>query len=971
MATKTISQRIALEGAEEIQRLLAGIGSAGEKAMAQIAAATGDAAKKLEAVSSAVAGVERSFANVSAAGQRFGSAIGNLGGNFNQFQSAVQNTVTRTTLLVGAITGAGAALAAFVVKGIKAADDLDEQAQALGLTAQKYQELAFAAGESGVKSGQFASAIRRLSQEVEQESARQSKALLNFAERAAKSFDDMGGRIKVVGNQLPSSFKFIADATAALQEKFKGANVPLAAIRQEVERLVRAKDWKELESLLSGTGLKTPGSGNAVIDKLREDAEGAKNALSTLGIEIKRNADGQIDLLGSIDQIADKFKEMPDGVRKTALSMDLFGKAAGPAMIPFLNQGRESIEALLAKMRELGVGLSKDQIAAANTAARAYDIFARSVENAKNSVATAFAPLTTAVATGLTEFIAKNKASIDAFAASVNQRALPYVKAFFDLVSGRQNNSAEADRLRALAQTASSVGQAFQQAATVIGQAFTAILGVLDQVAAGINSVFGTNLSGGALAVIIVVTQVVGGFRLLAAAVTLTVSVFTALWAALRLGAAAFAFVTTAGRALLVLLAAFVGWPALIVAALAIAAALIIAYWDEIKDALTRVWESIKTAAQSAWEFIKGIFTNAISGAWQWIVDAFDKVVETIKRKAIELAEFLKRTLTQSPEIAPSPTAPTAGTTQGVPLLGGNNGGLIPGAPQSQNIEDRRGQNSGQLQQLEQDGQGMLQRLAEFAQQVGEQVAASFNTVVTAAQQAAQGVLTAFLGAGDLIGQLLASSIQSAADGINQVISGIGQAVQSTLDSLTGAITTVASQIDAVIAQIISALERAVQRAQELAAAAQAAAAAAASAGAGPGYASGGYTGAGGKYTPAGIVHRGEYVQPANVVSQPGVLAFMEILRRSGDLQGTIARFARGFADGGFVKSLRDGLAMFPVPGFADGGFVPSPAAMPHMGTVDLTLAPGVVARVAAGPDAVAQIRRAAAHRQLVRAGKI
>jgi hypothetical protein len=42
-------------------------------------------------------------------------------------------------------------------------------------------------------------------------------------------------------------------------------------------------------------------------------------------------------------------------------------------------------------------------------------------------------------------------------------------------------------------------------------------------------------------------------------------------------------------------------------------------------------------------------------------------------------------------------------------------------------------------------------------------------------------------------------------------------------------------------------------------------------------YASGGYTGPGGKYEPAGIVHKGEYVVPANQVNQTtGVPFFMQ-----------------------------------------------------------------------------------------------
>ena len=62
------------------------------------------------------------------------------------------------------------------------------------------------------------------------------------------------------------------------------------------------------------------------------------------------------------------------------------------------------------------------------------------------------------------------------------------------------------------------------------------------------------------------------------------------------------------------------------------------------------------------------------------------------------------------------------------------------------------------------------------------------------------------------------------------------------------------------------------------------------------GFASGGYTGPGGKYQPAGIVHRGEYVVPKNMVNQssglpsPGFLAQMQSMQ--------------GYYNGGFVGGM-------------------------------------------------------------------
>ena len=53
----------------------------------------------------------------------------------------------------------------------------------------------------------------------------------------------------------------------------------------------------------------------------------------------------------------------------------------------------------------------------------------------------------------------------------------------------------------------------------------------------------------------------------------------------------------------------------------------------------------------------------------------------------------------------------------------------------------------------------------------------------------------------------------------------------------------------------------------------------------------GGYTGAGGKYQPAGIVHRGEYVVPKNIVDKVG--------------PANIQRLFAGYANGGLVSAPR------------------------------------------------------------------
>jgi len=120
-------------------------------------------------------------------------------------------------------------------------------------------------------------------------------------------------------------------------------------------------------------------------------------------------------------------------------------------------------------------------------------------------------------------------------------------------------------------------------------------------------------------------------------------------------------------------------------------------------------------------------------------------------------------------------------------------------------------------------------------------------------------------------------------------------------------------------------------------------------------FASGGYTGAGSRMTPAGIVHRGEYVQPARVVGRPGVLPFMEMLRRTGDLEATIRRFTRGFDMGGLVDGLNRSLSVGMLPGFAAGGLVPASGGRRF--TVDLRTNAGTFAMTTDEDTAIALTR--------------
>lgn len=103
----------------------------------------------------------------------------------------------------------------------------------------------------------------------------------------------------------------------------------------------------------SGTDIDSVSKALVKLSKSMLDASvGGKQqvaAFKALGISVT-DSKGQLKSAdGVMLEIADKFKQMPDGVVKTALALKYFGKA-GAEMIPMLNMGGDAIDKLSVKM---------------------------------------------------------------------------------------------------------------------------------------------------------------------------------------------------------------------------------------------------------------------------------------------------------------------------------------------------------------------------------------------------------------------------------------------------------------------------------------------------------------------------------------------------------------------------------------------------------------------------------------------
>lgn len=93
----------------------------------------------------------------------------------------------------------------------------------------------------------------------------------------------------------------------------------------------------------------------------KEGGQEQAKMFSKLGVKVT-DAHGKLRSADEmIASIADKFEKMQDGPEKTALALELFGRA-GKRMVPLLNEGSEGIERMRQEARDLGIVLDEETI---------------------------------------------------------------------------------------------------------------------------------------------------------------------------------------------------------------------------------------------------------------------------------------------------------------------------------------------------------------------------------------------------------------------------------------------------------------------------------------------------------------------------------------------------------------------------------------------------------------------------------
>ncbi|RUW01097.1 hypothetical protein, partial [Mesorhizobium sp. M1A.F.Ca.IN.020.03.1.1] len=320
-------------------------------------------------------------------------------------------------------------------------------------------------------------------------------AIFGLAKSSGEAADNAGKNAEKSGLLVESYSKleFAANMANISTEQFVGGMSKLnKAIAEAAKGTTKAGD------ALDATGVHVTRFGGAT-QKAADATKQAGTVFDRLGVKI-RDANGNLRSNEAILlDVADAFAKMPDSALKSALAIELFGKA-GAELLPFLNQAKAGILDLGKQAEQLGIVLTKDQAAIGDALGDSLDSVKKAIAGTRLQLGLLFAPGITALANGFASIINENRQALVDFADTINRKVLSVVGDLLHLLSGNTQdikNPWIKDWSAAIVQFGSDVAGVFNG---LVLPALRALRAGAQFVADQINKIFGTDITGGELA---------------------------------------------------------------------------------------------------------------------------------------------------------------------------------------------------------------------------------------------------------------------------------------------------------------------------------------------------------------------------------------------------------------------------------------------------------------------------------------
>lgn len=326
------------------------------------------------------------------------------------------------------------------------------------------------------------------------------------------------------------------------------------------------------------------------------------------------------------------FRDAADVVefatRRANIALELFGES-GLALLPALNQDAAAINRQAAAVDRAGAAFSRADVIIGRRFKASLNAVKLSIEGVRNRIGIILAEQGIGLIDRFGAAFERNRDAIIAWA----QRAIEWTGRFIAdlgrLFSGQEASAAN-DWLNTLRdgffQFIDFVQTTYTQ---VLVPVFTQLMAFMDRLAGAINAAFGTDLTGGQVALLLTLGRMLGIFQLLGPLVTIVVGGLRLMFSGLGLllnsvkllgaglltvfqffgGGKLLAVITGFARAAMLALAGFIGWPALVIGGIVLLGTAIWAFWDDIVAGAKKVMPFLS----KVWETVKGLFAGVVS----------------------------------------------------------------------------------------------------------------------------------------------------------------------------------------------------------------------------------------------------------------------------------------------------------------------------------------------------------------------
>lgn len=209
----------------------------------------------------------------------------------------------------------------------------------------------------------------------------------------------MLGASAAVGGSILAVGKSTADYAGDMYDMARGAGIGVEAF----QKLAYA-------GRMSGVETEKLSASLVKFDRMVAEATGGnKTYMQTfedLGIKIKDSAGNLRQPNEIFEDVADIFHNTEDGIGKTALAVELFGKS-GADLIPMLNDGKSGLQAFYAEAERMGLVLSAEAIGKGDAFSDQLEQIGQQVKGVKLQLGTALIPALSAAAEKIAAVIDK------------------------------------------------------------------------------------------------------------------------------------------------------------------------------------------------------------------------------------------------------------------------------------------------------------------------------------------------------------------------------------------------------------------------------------------------------------------------------------------------------------------------------------------------------------------------------------